>query len=396
MADYAWITNRGVIVPDTADLRADVEGEWKEAFGQDLVVTPDTPQGVLVTAETEARDAVARNNADLANQINPDIAGGIFLDAIWRLTRGSRRPATRSLITGAILGGVANTIVPAGSLAAVEGSGDQFRTTATVIIDSTGTTTANLESVEFGEIAAGPGQLVNVATAVLGWETITNPTSAALGRLEESDIASRRRRRQTLALQGASLPEAIMSRVSALEGVRSIAFRENIASTSQTIDGILMLPHSVYVAVDGGDPSQIANALLESKSIGAAWNGNTMVDIIDPYSGQTSTVLFEMPAGVQVFARVTAKFNGLDGQTIIPDAIMEYAGGELEGDNGFSVGSSINPFELAGAINQVEPRIFVSKVELSTDGITYSTNEIPISLQQVARISPSSVTVVQI
>lgn len=394
--NYAWITNRGVVVPDTADLRSAVESEWREAFGQDLVVTPDTPQGVLITAETESRDAVARNNADLANQINPDIAGGIFLDAIWRLTRGSRRPATRSLITGAILGGVPNTIVPAGSLAAVEVSGDQFRTISTVIIGPTGTTTANLESVEFGAIAAGPGQLVNVATAVLGWEAITNPTSAALGRLEESDIASRRRRRQTLALQGASLPEAIMSRVSSLEGVRSIAFRENVSNTEQTIDGVVMAPHSVYVAVDGGDPAQIAGALLESKSTGAAWNGNTQVDIIDPFSGQVSTVKFETPSAVQIFARVTARFNGLDAQTIIPDAIMAYAAGELEGDDGFSVGNPINPFELAGAINQVEPRIFVAKVELSTDGITYSTNEIPISLQQVARISPSSVTVVQL
>lgn len=394
MADYEFITSRGVIVPDTASLRTDVENEWKEAFGQDLVVTPDTPQGVLITAETEARDAVARNNAELANQINPDIAGGIFLDAIWRLTRGTRRPATRSIISGAILGGVANTIVPAGSLAAVQGSGDQFRTTATVIIGAGGTATVNLESVEFGPIAAPAGQLVNVATAVLGWETITNPSAAALGRLEESDIAARRRRRQTLALQGASLPEAIMSRVSALEGVRSIAFRENVANTTQVIDGLTLDPHSVYVAVDGGVQAEIADALLASKSTGAGWNGNTSVSVVDPFSGQTMTVLYEIPAAIQVFARVTARFNGLDGQTIIPQAIVDYANGELEGDEGFAIGRDVNPFELAGAINQVEPRIFVTLVELSTDGITYSAAPITISLQEVARISAGSVTVI--
>lgn len=396
MSNYAWITNRGVILPDTADLRADVEAEWKEAFGQDLVVTPDTPQGVLITAETEARDAVARNNVDLANQINPDIAGGIFLDAIWRLTRGSRRPATRSILTGVILGGQAGTIVPAGSLAAVEGSGDQFRTAATVILDVGGTITVSMESVQTGPIAAPAGQLTNVATSVLGWETVTNPTAAALGTLQESDIAARRRRFNTLALQGTSLPEAITSRVNALEGVRSLAFRENIASTSQTIDGILMIPHSVYVAVDGGNPNEVAMALLESKSVGAGWNGNTTVTVLEPFSGQSYDVKFEIPAPVQIFARVTARFNGLDGQTIIPQAIVAYANGELEGDVGFSVGASINPFELAGAVNQVEPRIFVTNVELSTDGIVYTPTPVPITLQQVARISESAVTVVPV
>ena len=393
-SSYNYVSNRGLVIPDTATTRAQVEAEWREAFGQDLDVSPDTPQGVLITAEVEARDAVARNNAEVANQINPDIAGGIFLDAIWRLTRGTRRPATRSIISGAILGGVANTIVPTGSLAAVQGSGDQFRTTATVIIGANGTTTANLESVEFGPIAAPAGQLANVATAVLGWETITNPSAAALGRLEESDIAARRRRRQTLALQGASLPEAIMSRVSALEGVRSIAFRENVANTTQVIDGLTLDPHSVYVAVDGGVKTEIADALLASKSTGAGWNGNTSVAVVDPFSGQASTVKFETPAAIQVFARVTARFNGLDGQTIIPQAIVDYANGALEGDEGFAIGRDVNPFELAGAINQVEPRIFVTLVELSTDGIAYSAAPITISLQEVARISSGSVTVI--
>ena len=393
-SSYNYVSNRGLVIPDTATTRAQVEAEWREALGQDLDVSPDTPQGVLITAEVEARDAVARNNAEVANQINPDIAGGIFLDAIWRLTRGTRRPATRSIISGAILGGVANTIVPTGSLAAVRGSGDQFRTTATVIIGANGTTTANLESDEFGPIAAPAGQLVNVATSVLGWETITNPSAAALGRLEESDIAARRRRRQTLALQGASLPEAIMSRVYALEGVRSVVFRENVTNVATTIDGVLLIPHSVYVAVDGGAQLDIADALLASKSTGAGWNGNTSVAVVDPFSGQASTVKFETPAAIQVFARVTARFNGLDGQTIIPQAIVDYANSALEGDEGFAIGRDVNPFELAGAINQVEPRIFVTLVELSTDGIAYSAAPITISLQEVARISSGSVTVI--
>lgn len=387
MADFRYINSLGVIVPDTSTLLADVEAEWREALGEDLDTSPTEPQGVLIAAEVAARDAVVRNNAELANQINPDLAGGVFLDSIWSLTRGSRRPATRSLIQGAILGGQPNTFIPAGSLASVDGAGDQFATTAAVIIGPGGTVSADLRAVEFGPVPAPIGTLTAINSAVLGWETITNPQAAALGRLVESDIAARKRRRLTLALQGVALPEAITSRLYAIDGVRSLAFRENIESTTEVIDGVTMIPHSIFVCIQGGTDAEIAQALLETKSLGAGWNGTTTVSIVEPFSGQVYAVQFQRPALVNVFVRVTARFNGVDAQTIIPSALQVYANGELEGEDGFVVGGDVTTFELSGAINQVEPRIFVTNVELSTDGITYASAPIPVSIEEVAQLA---------
>ena len=386
MADYQYITPLGVILPDTADIRASVEAEWREALGADIDLSPDTPQGVLVTAEVEARDAVVRNNAELASQINPDIAGGVWLDAIWALTRGKRRPATRSQLAVAALGGIPGGIIPAGSRAGVSGSGDLFETTATVILDAGGAATVNMQSVEFGPIAAPAGQLVQVATSILGWETINNPSGAALGSLQESDIAARARRRNTLALQGVALPEAITSRLYAVDGVRSVAFRENVTDVAATIDGILIGPHSIYVCVQGGTDADVAQALLETKSLGAGWTGTTTVNIVEPFSGQTYAVNFQRPASVTVSIRVTARFNGLDGQTIIPLALQQYADGELEGQDGFVIGEDVTTFEISGAINQVEPRIFVTNVELSTDGINYASAPIAVGIDEVAAL----------
>src|SRR5262249_30052068 len=116
MANYQYLNETGTIVPDTSDLLNGVGNEFKGAFGADLSVTSDTPQGVLIAAETEARDAVVRNNAALANQINPNIAGGVFLDAIAALTGLTRDSAKRSSVL-CDLTGVAGTIIPAGSQA---------------------------------------------------------------------------------------------------------------------------------------------------------------------------------------------------------------------------------------------------------------------------------------
>lgn len=392
MADYEWITSQGVIVPDTADLLEDVRAEWREAFGQDLVVSPETPQGVLITAEVEVRDAVARNNAELANQINPDIAGGVFLDAIWRLTNGNRQGATRSLIIGATASGQPGTIIPAGSLASTQ-AGDVFATTGTVIIGAGGSVAVNLQSVEYGPIPALAGDLVQVATSALGWETITNSSDAILGRLVESDISARRRRRNTLALQSVALPEAITSRLYAIEGVRSLAFRENVTSAPVVIDGVSLDPHSIWVNVEGGTDAEIAQALLDTKSLGAGWNGAVTAQVVEQASGQTYDVKFDRPVAVPVYARITARYGALDGPSIVRDAIVSYSQGDLEGDAGFGVGDSVSPWELAGAINQVEPRIFVTNVELSTDGLTFAPTAIPITLYEIATISASSIQV---
>lgn len=394
MADFDYITSRGVIVPDTEQILAEVTAEWREAFGDDLVVTPETPQGVLITAEVEARDSVARNNAAIANQINPDIAGGVWLDAIWALTAGSRRGATRSLISGAVLGGQPGTIINAGALATVAATGAQFRTTGTAIIGAGGTTTVNLVAVETGPVQAPAGSLTQVATSVLGWETITNPNAAVPGRNEESDTASRRRRRQTLGLQSVAAAEAITSRLYQIDGVRSLAFRENVTNAEQVIDGITLAPHSIYVCVDGGTDAEIGRALLETKSLGAGWNGAVTVDVVEEASGQSYAVQFDRPEVVTLYARVTVRANGLDAQSIVPSAIVAYANGELDGDAGLVVGADVSPFEFAGAVNQQEPRIFVTRVELSTDGATWAAADVPIGLNQKASISSSAVQVV--
>ncbi|MDE9590754.1 baseplate J/gp47 family protein, partial [Xenorhabdus bovienii] len=101
------------------------------------------------TMETENRDAMVRNNAELANQINPDIAGGVFLDAIWALMGGSRFAATRSSLSNVEFGGVPETIIPTGAQAESV-TGALFETTRTLIIDKNGKTTGDMRAVTLG------------------------------------------------------------------------------------------------------------------------------------------------------------------------------------------------------------------------------------------------------
>lgn len=393
MSDYQYITAQGVIVPDTATIRAEIEAEWQAAFGADLVTTPETPQGVIITLQTEQRDGIARNNAALANQINPDLAGGVFIDALMSFTGGARRSATRSTIAGVVFSGVAGTNIPAGSQAIASATGQIFTTDNPMVITSGGTITGSMTAVEVGPVEVPINGLDTVASAVLGWETVTNPNAAVPGDLEESDIAARARRRSTLALQSMSTTEAIVSAVMAIPEVRSMSFRENVAATTQTIDGISMVAHSIYACVQGGSDDDVAKAIYDAKTAGANYNGAESVVVIDAFSGQAQTVKFDRPVQIPILVRVTVRPTSLDVQNLVRDAIMDYVNGDLEGGMGLTVGVYVYPFEFSGACNQVEPSVVVTNVELSTDGSTWSSAPLVVALDEVATLQRSSITV---
>lgn len=394
MADYQFIQSTGVIVPDTADLLADVQTEFRQAFGEDLIVTTDTPQGVQIAAETEARDAVARNNADLANQINPDLAGGIFLDALWALMGGARVKATRTLVPGVVLSGVPGTIIPALSQARI--GSDYFETLAAVTLSPSGTVTTTMRAVAYGPVAAPVGQLTQIASSVLGWEGVTNPNAAILGIAREGDIPARRRRRKTLAIQGVGTVQAIYSRLNDIEGVVDALVRENYDNVPKVVDGVTLKANSVYAVVYGGSDLDVATSLLRSKSAGAGWNGATVVSVTEPSSSQIYDVQFDRPTPVPIWARFTVKVGTatVSPQVAVRAAAVAYANGEIDGEDGFLIGSDVSPFELAGAVSLMNPGLYVQKVELSTDGAAYSTSEVPVSIQQIATLTEGRVSVV--
>lgn len=396
MADFNYIVETGVILPDTSTLLADVQQEFRDALGQDLVVDPSTPQGVMISAEVIARSNVLGNNAALANQINPNLAGGVFLDAIWALTGGQRIAASRSVVSGAVLGGLPGTIIPAGAQASLA-DGTLFESVSGTVLDGSGSATVDFQAVEPGPTSVNVGQLTQIVTAVLGWDSITNPTAATLGRDQESDVASRQRRKNTLSLQNVALPAAITSALYDTANVKSLQFRENVTGSPLTIDGVTLVEHSIFVCVDGGTDADVAATLLANKSLGADWNGSTTVNVTDPVTGQVYPVSFSRPSVVSVATRVTVRNTGaiMDIVPSVRKAVLDYAQGLIPGEAGFVVGASVSPFEIGGAVAREIPGLYVQRVEVSLASvITWSTNEIPITIEQIASIIEGNIVVV--
>lgn len=391
---YDYISASGVIVPDTDTLLAEVQEEWKAIFGADLDLSPSTPQGLMISAETLTRAGMTRNNADLANQINPNLATGVFLDAIAALSGLTRTVATHTLVTALVTGDV-GTIIYEGALAETA-AGDLFECTSATTIPSIGSMEVPFRSVETGPIPCAIGALNVITEGILGWTSISNLVAGTLGTTSQTDTSFWLDRKNTLALQGISTNEAIISALYAVAGVQSLSYRENTASTTQTIDSIVMIPHSIYVCVNGGVDSDIAQALLQNKTAGAGYNGTTTVAAVDSVSGQSYDVKFSRPVAIPILSRITVRLAGATGDpsATIKQRVVDYANGLVDGEAGFVVGGSVSPFELSGAAMGIAGvYVLSSEIALVSTGVFQST-EIAVAIDHIATISLSSVQVI--
>lgn len=392
---YEYINSTGVVVPDTADIKSEVEQEFKAALGDSMSTADDTPQGRLIAAETSARRSVAENNALLANQINPKDSVGVFLESICAWLDIERKEESASTIASVTLGGIPLVEIPAGSRAR-SADGDLYATTRAVVLDTAGQGSVDFVAVETGALTCPVGGLTTIIDPVLGWETVYNSNAAVPGTAAQSDEALRLQRELRLASQGISTVEAQISGLYGVEGVRSLSYLENTSHDYQTIEGITMKPHSVWACVYGGADDDIAMSLLRNKTDGSGWNGAVSVTVTEPNAEIPYTVQFDRPKEVSITVQVTVRRgqSTVNPTEAIPEALMQYASGEIDGERGFVVGANVSPFELSGAINIIHPEIFVRNVLISRKGSALSAGEIEIMRNEIPVLDASNVTVV--
>lgn len=386
---FEYINQTGVIVADTSDIKTEVENEWKNTFGQALSVDPSTNQGAQIAAETVTRTSVAQSTATVANQINPNLAGGVFLDAICALLGIQRREAIATQVLNVRLNGIGNTNIPTGTRAKTA-AGDIFALQTGVVLDGSGIAYGTFISQVAGPIPCANNALNTPVDAIIGWDGITNnqagsPASVTeLGQDEESDAQLRARRNDTLAKQGISTVEAQISGLNDLDGVTSVAFLENVTPATVVINGVTLVAHSIWACVDGGTNLDVATSLLENKTDGAGWNGAVTVNVVEPASGQTYAVKFDRPTYVFIYGALTIKQGTYTGnlQADAPQAVADYFAGKVDGFDNVGIGDTVSPFQISAAIVQQCPGALVLGCNIGTVPGSLSPADITMTAKQ--------------
>ena len=303
----------GFSVSETSAIREDVAQDWVNAFKEtgrpDLNTDPETPQGQLIDSQTAAIHQKDTELAYLANQFNPQTASGRWQDALAKIYFLSRKPAINSTAV-CTLTGITGTTVTAGALIRSSYDSTLWILNKDAVIGENGTVTAVFTCQTEGAVQAGAKTLTQIVTTVSGWDTVTNTQAAEVGQLAESQAAFESRRYQSVALNGRSTTAAVYARVADLKNVIATYVTDNKTNVNQTVDGYTLKPHSIYVAVIGGDNSDIAKAIYNSVSAGCDYNGNTTVNVTDENTNAVESVTFMRPSQLPLYVKVTIQDDG--------------------------------------------------------------------------------------
>lgn len=255
----------GARASSLAENEQQLSDDWRQRLGDDLSLEPETPQRQIISVEALALTEVGEAIVESTNGWDLDRATGAQLDAIGSILRIRRLAGRHSLVT-ATLDGVSGTVIPSRTRARTA-AGAVFETISTAILEDD-PISVEMRSVAVGPIAAAAGELTEIATIIVGWETVTNAAAATLGELRQSDASYRAALKALSARNGIG---AMTNLAAAIAETRARRYRihENRTANAQTIQGFTLAPHAILVVAEGGDDADLTRAIETHRGMGA-------------------------------------------------------------------------------------------------------------------------------
>lgn len=296
------IGTNGITIPPYSDIYQSLQETFRNIYGTDAYIPPDSQDGQMLAVFAQAIHDSNRACVEAYNSFSPAKAGGAALSSNVKINGIARQAPSRSTVVLNVVG-VVGTLIEDG---VVEDSlGRRWNLPGTVLIPLAGTIAVTATCQIDGAISAGPNTVTIISTPTLGWQTVTNPASAAIGNPVEQD--AQLRIRQALAVQKNALTvlNAIQSAILNLDGVQKCRVYEN---DTDTTDANGLPEHSIAAVVYGGVAAEIADTIKAKKTPGAYTYGTTTVPITDPLGNITNirffiVTLVNVKVEVQIKAR---------------------------------------------------------------------------------------------
>ena len=315
------IDANGFHAPEYEDILQRLLARFREIFGDDLYLGPDTQDYQACAEFADLYDDIGAALAEVYASKNPDLATGLSLDYLLPLNGLRRLLATHStaVVTAS---GTEGTTIPAGSLM-MDANGNLWATDNDATIPAAGSVSINATAVEAGHINAEIGGISKIMSPTAGWISVTNAAAAVAGRNVETDAEAHERRSASVSNNGRGMMETIIGHLRQLPGVKKARVYENDAGST---DANGVPSHSLCAVVLGGENDAIAKAVFAKKSPGCGTYGNTTVTVQDIFENSYS-IKFSRPSTARIYVQMTIKtFDGYTDETanIIKKNIQEY------------------------------------------------------------------------
>lgn len=361
----------GITTKTLTELTAELQAALKVAYGSDINVASDSPDGQMINIFSQAVVDVQDLLVQIYNSFDPDLAIGRVLDqrvAINGIQRlGGTYSVTPVLITvdrSLNLSGLDAEIAnPDGTGFTVgDTQGNKF-----ILADST-TISAGAHSLPFraqnsGAVTTVLNTITSAITIVLGVLSVNNPTTiTTLGLDEESDSDLRLRRQKSVSLASQGYLASLLAELLNISGVTYAKVYENITGAAD-IDGIPS--HSIWAIVEGGASSDIAYSIYTKRNAGCGMKG-TVIETVTQPDGSIFQISFDRTSTQNLYEKFSA--HSIDGITAISTT---YLSSQLAALTSMDVNQSVNVNDLATLIREIDVNCLATNIQVSADGSTW-------------------------
>lgn len=330
------VTPTGFVRPSVEDILADIESDQRSLVSQHIDTDPETPIG-QINGITARQLGMAWEALETAyNAFDVDRAEDFLLTALGKLTGTIREGATPSTVSCTCVLTSGTTLQAGVHFARVAGKPNvRFTPRVNFTAPNTGSHTIVFQSEVPGPVEAASGTITVIATAVVGWSSVTNPNPATLGKVAEQDPAFRAKRETDIARAGNQTFAAIKAALAALRnsGAAWVLSSETFENTSNVIDGEGRPPHTFEVLVytnvatrPTNWANQIAQVIWDNKPGGIiSWSGAGNGTAINE-KGESVSVAFAHASPAPVYVSLTlTTVSGFTGTAAVKDAIVAQA-----------------------------------------------------------------------
>ncbi len=385
----------GLQISTTTELLELLVLAFKYIYGSDSNLDQSSPDGQLLNIFAQGGTDVRELLMQIYNSFDPDNCSGKILDSRCAINNIFRKGGTFTTVAIDITTDRTVTLqgldenyndINATGYTIQDSAGNQFILISTQTLQA-GTTRVLFRSKEIGAVQTTLNTITIPVTIVLGVVSVNNPVDATEGENEESDYALKIRRRQSVAIGSSGYLNGLLATVLQLDGVTDAALYENFTGEE---DENGTPAHCMWLVVEGGSDSDIADAIYRKKSYGCNMRGSKTYTIIT-VSGQQFIAKWDEPTEQELYI----KFNiipSVSGTVFDKNAIKSY----ILSNESFKIGQGAETSSLTTlaqeAIDANGGNGYATEVLISTDETNWVEYVAPIVATKLA-IAGISITV---
>ena len=246
----------------------------------------------------------------------------------------------------------------------------------------------NFQCDTAGAITPAIGAVNQIVTSYAGWNSVENNVPASTGRDAETDISLRERWAKSIYHRASGMTDAITA---ALYDVDGVTFAQTYENNTNSTDADGRPPHSIESIVHGGSPHDIAETIWRTHASGITTYGSITQTVYDSQN-IPHEISFNRPTLVPIYLQITVTANpekelSVAAISLIKSAISAQIGGQ-------NVGQDVILQSLYGTIyTATSGAVGYMQIKGSTDGETFSTDNIVINARSIATIDAANITV---